>query len=493
MTSPRADVIQNLLWKTNILPLLGIWLVILLSIFSIWRSIRRSTRAKVVSAEEGVQIGPLVLRDADRVRHTHIVGSSGAGKTEAAKILIFEDIRRGRGCFIIDPKGDRELYEEIRGYCAVVGRSEDLKLISATYPNESCVWNPCGLGNPSELQSKFYNANVYSEPYYAKACETALIRSFNQLTKDKPEGFGLKDLTASLKAIAAADKSKAIDGLFFDFESIAQSEWANILGCDPAFAREREISFLDVIRNNQILFLDLPTEGKSLQSSRLGRLFTQELILISGMRKSCPTLLSAGNPNHAGVFSVYIDEFDAFATESFVTFLNKARSSGFMIHVLHQTLSDLKKISPEFMGQLLGLFNVHLIGIQHDPDDAELWARFIGTHTVIKQTYQTAGLFNLRTGVCSNRETQEFIVSPGIIKRLGVGEFVASVKTQDIREIVRLALPRRYGSEAADQTKELMSGRVRGLASSGKKKSKWEMVLAPAGESMGGSNERNML
>jgi hypothetical protein len=288
--------------------------------------------------ESGVQFGKAYLSDSERVRHTHLVGSPGSGKTEASKLLMFEDIRRGRGGFIIDAKGDRELFDEIRGFCATVGRSQDLKLISATFPEESSVWNPCGIGSASELQSKFLNSNVYSEPHYAKACELGLLQAFNRLVEQKPEGFSLPDLVRELKYLASKQKDQNLEGLFYDFGSVAQSEWAEILGCEPQVAPGREISLLDIVQKNQILFVHLPTEGKSIQSSRIGRLLTQEIILISGLRKSYPSL------NQSGVFSVFIDEFDAFATESFITFLNKGRSSNFMIHLAHQTLSGSGKL-----------------------------------------------------------------------------------------------------------------------------------------------------
>ncbi|HLD99950.1 MAG TPA: TraM recognition domain-containing protein [Bdellovibrionota bacterium] len=441
----------------------------------LWHRASLAWRTRQARKRGDVVLGHLFLNDYDRVRHTHIVGTTGSGKTETTKRLIFSDIAKGRGCFIIDPKGDRELYEEVLGFCKSIGRENDLKLISATYADESCVWNPCGLGNASELQSKFHNSNVYSEPYYAKACEAGLIRAFNLLAKTKPHGFGINELTATLKQIAQAENSKTLEGLFYDFQNLTQSEWAPILGCSPALAKGREISLINVIKNQQILFVDLPTEGKSLQSSRVGRLLTQELILISGLKKSCPSLTG-----RTRVFSVFIDEFDAFATESFVTFLNKARSSGFMIHIIHQTLSDLKKISPEFMGQVLGLCNIHLIGIQHDPDDAELWARLIGTQTTVKQTYQT----DVRgsTGRASNRVVEEFIISPNTIKRLGVGVFVTSVKTQNFRGIIQVPLPPIYGSEAKDQTESLMKGRTRNLAPAKEATNKWDQVSAPATE-----------
>jgi hypothetical protein len=404
----------------------------------------------------GVRLGPVFLGDDDRVRHCHIVGSPGSGKTEMTKSLIFEDIRRGRGCFIIDAKGDRELFEEVRGFCRTVGREGELKLLSATYPDESAVWNPCGLGNASELQSKFLNANIYSEPFYAKACELGLIQAFNELTKRKRGGFSLPDLVRELKYLADKQKSDSIEGLFYDFGSLAQSEWAQILGCSPDWASGRETSLLDIVQKNQILFVDLPTEGKSIQSSRIGRLLTQELILLSGLRKSYPEL------NSSGVFSVYIDEFDAFATEIFIAFLNKGRSSRFMIHIAHQTLSDLRRISADFAGQVLGLCNVHLICRQDDPDDAEFWSRFIGTRAVIKRTFQTQD--GHMTGMSSNRETLEFIVGPDEIKTLRVGECVVSIKTQKMSRKVRLPLPPSFsrlgksGSTAVD-----LSFKLRGL------------------------------
>jgi type IV secretory pathway TraG/TraD family ATPase VirD4 len=125
---------------------------------------------------------------------------------------------------------------------------------------------------------------------------------------------------------------------------------------------------------------------------------------------------------------VFVDEFDAFASPAFATFLNKGRSSDFMIHLAHQTLSDLNRVSPDFMGQIMGNMNVRYIFRQDSPDDAELWSRFFGTRTVIKQTYRTKD--GMGTGDSSNRLTQEFRVGPDAIKELKTGECIFSVKSQ---------------------------------------------------------------
>ncbi len=379
----------------------------------------------------GILIAKEWIPDFARLRHTHIVGATGTGKTVLCKEILFSDLARGSGAIIIDPKGERYFYESVRNYCRSIGREKDLFLLSATHPKESVRWNPCNLGNISEIQTKIFNSSIYSEPHYAKACEFGLLVAIRTLFEDGKRPFTISDLLHELKKISEEDKNETLKGLFYDLSNLTLGEWGSILCINKdENGKNKELSILDLISKNQILFVDLPTEGKKVQSSRIGRLLTQEIILISGMRKRNPALLT-GKP-----FSVFIDEFDAFATESFSTFLNKGRSSEFMIHLAHQTLSDLNVISREFAGQILGNCNVRFIFRQDDPDDAERWARFIGTRKMIKNTFRTKD--GSKTGDASSREVQEFTVSPDQIKSLKVGECVFSMKTEGVTRVVRI-------------------------------------------------------
>lgn len=405
------------------------------------------------SRKNCIQISGVQLSDQDRMRHTHIVGATGSGKTVLIEHLLFKDLERGCGALIIDPKGDREFYERVRHYCNKLGRSSDLHLLSSTYKSESCLWNPCGLGGASELQTKFFNSAVYSEPHYAKACEAALLRALTELTIELKQGFNILALVERLKTYANQEKNKNIEGLFLDLFNLAQGEWAEILGCAPNVAKDREINLLDITSQNKILFVDLPTEAKAIQSGRIGRLLTQEIMLISGLRKLNPAIKS-NKP-----FSVFIDEFDAFASESIATFINKGRSSGFMIHLAHQTLSDLNRVSPDFTGQILGNCNVRFVFRQDHPDDAETWSRVFGTKTVIKSTYQTQ--LGAETGNASNRQVQEFRVSPDTIKDLKTGRCVFSMKTVGI--IRKLKIPAPLQIDLPSATPNRFNIEVRGL------------------------------
>jgi len=152
-------------------------------------------------AKPGIRIGRARLSDEARLRHTHIVGATGSGKTVLMEQLILEDIKRGQGMLIIDPKGDKAFREKVQDMCLLAGRSGDFHLLCASQPHLSARWNPCRVGDQSELQTKLYNAGVYHEPFYAKACEFALIEAINNLSMKSAQAFTLADVEAVVKRL----------------------------------------------------------------------------------------------------------------------------------------------------------------------------------------------------------------------------------------------------------------------------------------------------
>ena len=393
----------------------------------------------LLKRQDGILIGDHWVSDTARLRHTHIVGATGSGKTVLLEQLIEADIKRGNGCLIIDAKGDRELYLRVREFCASVGRLKDLSLLSANYPGESVTWNPCEIGNPSDLQTKFYQSSIYDNPFYAKAVENGLLVGFSSLDAVFGErAFTVADLASELKRKFKGSTSESLEGLHLDLGNLTNSEWGPILGVKTkGHTPGVNFNLHDCVRDGKILFVDLPTESKAVQSSRIGRLVLQELMLISGSMKIRPE----SKPKRD--FSVFVDEFDAFATQSFATFLNKGRSSGFMITIAHQNLSQLEKIGTGFSGDILGNTNLRFIFRQDDPKDAETWAKFIGTEEIEVSTFRKSD--GKVTGDTSNRLAETFIIHPNKIKTLKVGECVFMMKDPLRRELLRIHYSEKQG------------------------------------------------
>jgi len=111
-----------------------------------------------------------------------------------------------------------------------------------------------------------------------------------------------------------------------------------------------------------------------------------------------------------------------------------------MIHLAHQTLSDLKVISDSFMGKIMGNTNVRFVFRQDDPDDAEKWANFFGTKDTLKTTFRTKE--GDSTGEASNRISKEFRIHPDTIKELAIGECIFSVKSSETLSQIRVPLPK---------------------------------------------------
>ena len=64
-----------------------------------------STARLLGDADAGVPV-PIALSIVDGRQHTHILGSTGCGKSTLMGRMILDDIAAGRGAMVIDPKGD---------------------------------------------------------------------------------------------------------------------------------------------------------------------------------------------------------------------------------------------------------------------------------------------------------------------------------------------------------------------------------------------------
>jgi conjugative coupling factor TraD (TOL family) len=87
---------------------------------------------------------PIALRQAERVAHTLVVGTTRVGKTRLLEVLVTQDIHNGDSVVVFDPKGDGDLLARIYMEAKRAGRSDDLQIFNLGFPEESVLYNPVG-------------------------------------------------------------------------------------------------------------------------------------------------------------------------------------------------------------------------------------------------------------------------------------------------------------------------------------------------------------
>lgn len=379
---------------------------------------------------------PIYISDDSRMEHTQIVGVTGGGKTEGGIVpALIHDIAWGRGAVIIDMKGDRSLLSKIAAAVIAAGRKDDLLYFSLADPLASRTYNPLNRGNASELKDKIISSNLWSEVYYKKASEIAVLGLCHALIQLKrPVTFislltymrdvkkieGLKGeldqrkLPNNLDSLLAAldGKTRDLTGLIADFTAIVGSDFGPLLSPEKP-----EIDLLDAYLNNKIVLFQLNTGLYQETAIRLARIVIQDIKTVSNHVQS---YLPAAQRHF---FPVFIDEFASIAFEAFVELISKARSAKIAISIAHQSLGDLKNTNDGFQNQIFDNTNIRIVYRQNSAESRDLITKMAGTVEKEKLTHQTdreLGM-NVNTGRGSVRQVESFKLDPNLITEFQTG------------------------------------------------------------------------
>ena len=100
----------------------------------------------VINEHQGI-IQPVTHGPDDRLRHTFIIGQTGAGKSTLMERMILQDIRAGRGLGVIDPHGD--MVDSILGRIPA-DRAEDVILFDLLDKEKPMGFNLIEWNTPEE-------------------------------------------------------------------------------------------------------------------------------------------------------------------------------------------------------------------------------------------------------------------------------------------------------------------------------------------------------
>ena len=431
--------------------------------------------------EKGKPNKKAILTEDQLNHHVHIVGASGFGKSVLLSHVIQNRIASGSGLLFVDLKADFETIRQVVSTAKATGREKDLFIFSCGNPEFSSPYNVLKSGTANQLKDRIMGALNWSEEFYKNEASSFLLKLLRGLTfvRDKKGtafdlGTVLKctedprtvealleqlpasetELIGQLEELASSlgkpDKYKALQGLRSQLEALMLSDIGPLLVANPS-----GIDLFDAIKNKKIVYvlLDSRTYGESAKA--LGRLILQDL-------KATSARIDNEIPRHERTpFTVVVDEFADLATEEFLGFLDRARSSKIGVVVAHQEIADLSRISPEFSHRLMNSTSTLFAFLQKVPETSDLIASIGGTKTSKKVTEQAKSdwLFgDEKTGMKSIREVEEFNIHPNTVRSLGVGECVMVTKYPSSKSMLVKVRPEstlRYLPEA--EVKDLLT------------------------------------
>lgn len=309
------------------------------------------------------KVKPVTVSSDQRLKHTHITGATGTGKSTFLLNLITEDIKQGNGIAVLDPHGD--LIESIISYIPEE-RAEDILIID---PADSEY--PIGF-NILEAHSEIEKEILSSD----------LVAGFRRLSTSWGDQMNSVFANAILAFLESEQGGTLADVRRFLVEKSFRDSFLKTVS-DPnvIYYWQKEYPLL---RSNSIgsiltrldtflrpkLIRNMVSQRKGLDFDHL--LDTKKIILI----KLSQGLIGAENSYLLGTvvvskihqaamarqakakadrsdFFLYIDEFQNFITPSMSSILSGARKYHLGLILAHQDMQQLVKVDSELASSVL--------------------------------------------------------------------------------------------------------------------------------------------
>lgn len=337
------------------------------------------------------KVTTLRISEVDRLRHMYTVGKTGVGKSSLYLQMALQDICRFRGVCFIDPHGDAvdwllKNIPKARIEDVVVFRPSDsdfplgLNLIEAKSDSEKSFL----VGELISIFYKLFDPNKTGiigpqfEHWLRNAALTIMADPDGGTILEIPKLFSDKQFEArKLKFVKdplvqefwKGQMSKTSDFHRSEMLNYFSSKFGHFLNdplCRNIVGQEQStINFDEILSSEKILLVDL-SKGK------LGELASQFLGLIILAKLQYSVLKRADvSESKRHPFFLYVDEFQNFATETFLSMLSESRKYGLALHLANQYISQVPQ---EIQNAVLGNVGT-ILSFQVGIDDAEILAR----------------------------------------------------------------------------------------------------------------------
>lgn len=301
------------------------------------------------------------LGNKDRRRHTYIIGQTGTGKSKLMENLAYQDMMDGKGFAFIDPHGDsaeellgmvpKERVEDVIyfspgdmempiGLNLFEFDNQDQRdfIIQETIAMLYRLYDPghTGIIGP-RFESWFRNAalTVMADPNGSSFLDVQQVfidqafadEKIKHVTQQTTLDFWNKEMAQTTESA----KGEMLGWFASKFGAfLANDMMRNIIGQTKSGFDLREI-----MDNKKILLVNL-------SKGRVGELNSQLLGMIFVMKFNAAAMGRADMPeDQRQDFSLYVDEFQNFATDSFATILSEARKYRLSLILANQFMTQL--------------------------------------------------------------------------------------------------------------------------------------------------------
>lgn len=292
----------------------------------------------------------------DRRRHIYLVGKTGMGKTVMMENMAIQDIRQGRGVAFIDPHG--EAAEKL------------LDFIPSNRVNDIVYFNPADLNFPIA-----FNVMERVDPEYRHLIASGLMGVFKKIWPDVWSARMEYILNNSILAILeypnttllgvnrmladAGYRKKILEKVT---DPVVKAFWVNEFA---RYTQRYEVEAKAAIQNKVGQFISNPLirnivgqvkskidmrevmdEGKilivNLSKGKIGEDNSLLLgaLLITKLQLAAMSRVDISEEERRDFF-LYVDEFQNFATESFVNILSEARKYRLSLTLGHQYIAQM--------------------------------------------------------------------------------------------------------------------------------------------------------
>lgn len=299
---------------------------------------------------------PFGLTARDRRQHLYVLGKSGTGKTTLLRNLLIQDIEAGRGVCLIDVHGD--LAEEILDLIPP-HRTDDIVHVRPGDPS-----HPIGLNlfhNVPPEKRYVVASNIVGafksiwRASWGVRMEYVLFAAVSALLECEGEtllGLHRIFLDASYRAWVTRQVTDPVVNTFWRYEFASWDSRLRNEIVSPILNKvgallmtpnlrnvlgqvRRKIDFRFMMDRRRILIVNL--QKAELGADKAGLLGS---LIISGFQQAA--LGRADMPEaEREQFTLYIDEFQNFQTDSFTTILAEARKYGLALVLSHQFSTQL--------------------------------------------------------------------------------------------------------------------------------------------------------